>query len=103
MIKKFNEFMNESHSNVSNNKKGYKPKNKKELEKLETSKNLQKVREKYRNEKIIDYLRSMIATIITSDFAIISYEDPKIDNRVIDCNKVSDIIMEEMLLYALLI
>ena len=77
--------------------------NKKELEKLETSKNLQKVREKYRNEKIIDYLRSMIATIITSDFAIISYEDPKIDNRVIDCNKVSDIIMEEMLLYALLI
>ena len=33
MIKKFNEFMNESHSNVSNNKKGYKPKNKKELEK----------------------------------------------------------------------
>ena len=30
MIKKFNEFMNESHSNVSNNKKGYKPKNKKE-------------------------------------------------------------------------
>ena len=77
--------------------------NKKELEKLETSKNLQKVREKYRNEKIIDYLESMIATIITSDFAIISYEDPSIDNRVIDCNKVSDIIMEEMLLYALLI
>jgi len=77
--------------------------NKKELEKLETSKNLQKVREKYRNEKIIDYLRSMIATIITSDFAIISYEDPKIDNRIIDCNKVSDIIMEEMLIYALLI
>ena len=34
MIKKFNEFMNESHSNVSNNKKGYKPKNKKELEKI---------------------------------------------------------------------
>ena len=34
MIKKFNEFMNESHSNVSNNKKGYKPKDKKELEKI---------------------------------------------------------------------
>ena len=34
MIKKFNEFMNESHSNVSNKKKGYKPKNKKELKKI---------------------------------------------------------------------
>ena len=30
MIKKFNDFINESHSNVSNNKKGYKPKDKKE-------------------------------------------------------------------------
>ncbi|MDD3121983.1 MAG: hypothetical protein PHC62_00540 [Candidatus Izemoplasmatales bacterium] len=77
--------------------------NKKELEKLESSKNLPKVREKYKNDKIIEYLQSTIATILTSDFQIISYEDSKIDGRMIDCNKVSDIIMEEILLYALLI
>lgn len=77
--------------------------NKKELEKLESSKNMPKIREKYRNEKIIEQIQGYIATILTSDFRIISYDDPSIDGVMIDCNKVSDIIMEELLVYVLLI
>lgn len=77
--------------------------NKKELEKFESSTNLPKVREKYHNEKIIEYLLSIAATILASEFQIVSFEDEKIDGRMIDCNKVSDIIMEEILQYALLI
>lgn len=73
------------------------------MERLENSKNLPKVREKYRDEKKIEILQGIIATILTSEFQIISYDDPNIDGKMIDCNKVSDIIMEEMLLYALLI
>lgn len=77
--------------------------NKKELEKLESSKNLAKVREKYRDEKKIEILQGIIATILTSEFQIISYDEPNIDGKMIDCNRVSDIIMEELLIYALLI
>lgn len=77
--------------------------NKKELDKIEASKITEKIYKKYRSKNIMDLIQSQIATVLTSEFKIISYDDNKIDGMSIDCNKVSDIIIEEMLMYVLLV
>jgi hypothetical protein len=80
---------------------GRKSVNKKELVKLESSPYYDMIMKKYRNEKIVKNILSMIATIISSDFSIIDYYNHEIDGRHIDT--VPDIIIEEVLMYTLLI
>ena len=80
---------------------GRKTVNKKELLKLEASPYYDMIMKKYRNEKIVKNILSMIATIISSDFTIIDYYDRNLDGKKIET--VPDIVIEEVLMYTLLI
>lgn len=80
---------------------GRKSVNKKELIKLESSSYYDMIMKKYRNEKIVKNILSMIATIISSDFSVIDYYNHNIDGKRIDT--ISDIVIEEVLMYTLLI
>ena len=75
--------------------------NKKELFKMQQSQYYHLVEEKYKNEKILKQVLSTIATIITSTFHIIDFYDRELNGQVIKIE--SDIIIEEALLYILLI
>ena len=75
--------------------------NKKELVKMEQSQYYPLVRDKYKNDKILKQILGTIATLITSSFQIIDYEDPEINGKPIIVE--TDIIIEESLLYILLI
>ena len=80
---------------------GRKSLNKKESTKLENSENYPAVINKYRNEKAVKIILNYIASIISSDFRIIDIHNPNINGKLIDV--VPDIIIEEMLLFVLLI
>ncbi len=80
---------------------GRKVVNKKELVKLESSPNYQLILEKYKNEKIVKQILSIVATIISSDFSIIDYKNTDIHGKKIEI--IPDLIMEETLMYILLI
>lgn len=80
---------------------GRKSVNKKELMKLESSSYYPMIVNKYHNEKIMKNILSMVATIISSDFSIIDYNNHNIDGKRIDA--VPDIVIEEVLAYTLLI
>ena len=73
--------------------------NKKELMLIEASPTYQKILEKYQNENILKYIRSIVATVISSDFSIVDL-DSEIDGKRIDI--VIPIIIEEILLYILI-
>ena len=75
--------------------------NKKELQKMEQSQYFPLVQEKYKNEKIQKQILGTIATIITSSFTIIDFDDKELHGRPISIE--SDIIIEEALIYILLI
>ena len=75
--------------------------NKKEQIKMEQSQYYPLVRDKYKNDKIMKQILSTIATIITSNFRIIDYNDKELHGKPISIE--SDIIIEEALLYILLI
>lgn len=55
--------------------------------------------EKYQNDNILKYIRSIVATILSSDFTIVDM-DKEIDGKRIDM--VVQIIIEEVLLYILI-
>ena len=80
---------------------GRKSINKKEMAKMESISYFDQVTNKYRNDKIKKNILSMIATMISSDFSIIDYHNREIDGKKIIT--VPDIIMEETLIYTLLI
>jgi Trk K+ transport system NAD-binding subunit len=80
---------------------GRKTVNKKEMTKLESSKYYPMVVKKYQNEKIIRQILSTIATIISSDFRIVDFKDLSLNGRLIET--VPDMIIEEYLMYTLLI
>ena len=80
---------------------GRKSVNKKELIKMQTSPCYPMVMNKYRNEKVIKNILSTIATIISSDFTVIDYENRNIDGKKIET--IPDIIIEEVLIYTLLV
>ena len=80
---------------------GRKSVNKKELIKMQSSTYYPMVLNKYRNEKVIKQILSNIATIISSDFSVIDYNNRNIDGRRIET--VPDIIIEEFLVYVLLV
>ena len=75
--------------------------NKKEFLKLERSENYPKIIEKYKLEKTIKIILGYIASIISSEFRIIDANNPKLDGKMI--NIVPDIVIEEMLMFALMI
>ena len=69
--------------------------------KLEASPTYPLVVEKYRNEKIIKQILTIIATIISSEFEFIDYNNPELHGKRIEMDP--DLIIEEVLNYALLI
>lgn len=75
--------------------------NKKEETKLKMSSYYPEIIKKYRNERIINQILSNIATVISSNFRVIDYENPSIDGLQIE--PVPDIVMEEMLGITLMI
>ena len=75
--------------------------NKKEFVKLELSPIYQQIKEKYRNEKIEKQILSIIATIMSSDFEAIDFDDPSIDGTRIQI--IPELILEEIPVYISLI
>lgn len=75
--------------------------NKKELLRMQQSQYYQLIQDKYKNEKIQKQILGTVATIITSSFHIIDFEDKELHGKPIMIE--SDIIIEEALLYILLI
>ena len=75
--------------------------NKKEFTRMQQSQYYQLIVDKYKNEKIIKQILGTVATIITSTFHIIDYDDPELHGQPIVVE--SDMIIEEALLYILLI
>ena len=71
--------------------------NKKEFTRIESSPYYKQIIDKYKNPKIEKYILSLIATILTSDFRIIDYNDPEIDGKKIV--NIPDIISEEIMMY----
>lgn len=75
--------------------------NKKELIRMEQSQYYPLVVDKYKNDKIVKQILGTIATIITSSFNIIDFDDPELHGKPIVVEP--DMIIEEALLYVLLI
>ena len=75
--------------------------NKKELTKIQSSQFYQLVIDTYKNPKIEDQILSMIAGILSSEFEIIDFYDDELDGRKVDTN--IDLLLEEVLMYVLLI
>ena len=75
--------------------------NKKELTKLESSPLWEKIKNKYRNDKIEKHILSIIAIILTSEFEIIDPYDKELDKQKITV--IPELICEEILMYISLI
>ena len=75
--------------------------NKKEQSRLETATYFQQIRDKYRSEKIEQYILEVMATIVSSKFQLIDFEDPDIDGTVAEFS--SDMIYDEIAMYVCLI
>ena len=71
--------------------------NKKELMKLEASQYYPIVNDKYKNDKIIKNILSIIATILSSKFTIVSYDEPELHGQPIPI--IPDFICEEVLMF----
>lgn len=75
--------------------------NKKEIAEMESSQYYPLVEEKYKNPKILNQVLGTIATIITSSFSVIDYNDKEFNGTPITVE--TRIIIEEFLMYILLI
>lgn len=75
--------------------------NKKELTKLESSPLWEKIKDKYRNDKIEKHILGIIAVILSSEFEIIDPEDCELDGQRITV--IPELICEEILMYISLI
>lgn len=75
--------------------------NKKELLKIQSSQFYKMVQDKYKNPKIENQILSMIAGILSSEFEIIDFYNDELDGKTIDTN--IDLLLEEVLIYVLLI
>lgn len=75
--------------------------NKKEFVKIESDPLWQQIRLKYRNPKIEQEILGQIAVILSSEFKIIDFYDKDLDGKKIEI--ISDIVVQEYLLYILLI
>lgn len=75
--------------------------NKKEMLKLENSEVFQAIKLKYKNPKIEKQVLGMIATILSSDFEVIDYEDPEMNGRKLIV--IPDYIIDEVSMFISLI
>lgn len=75
--------------------------NKRELLKLESSPYFTSIMNKYKSEKAKMEILSLIATILSSEFQIIDYNDPELHGRTIECQP--ELISDEILMYINLI
>ena len=75
--------------------------NKKEMIKIQSSPYYELLYKRYRNEKAVKQILSIIATIISSNWRIIDYHDKELHGKVIDI--LPDFVIEEVMAYALLI
>lgn len=75
--------------------------NKRELTRMEQSQYYPLVVDKYKNDKILKQILGTVATIITSSFNIIDFDDPELNGKLIVVEP--EMIIEEALLYILLI
>lgn len=75
--------------------------NKKEIADMQASQYYSLIEDKFKNPKIMQQILGTIATIITSTFSVIDYNDPSIHGKQI--NVETRIIIEETLMYVLLI
>ena len=71
------------------------------MTKLENSEFYNNIKTKYKNPKIEKLILTTIATIISSDFDIIDYENPDLNGKRISI--VSDLVIDEILCYINLI
>ena len=75
--------------------------NKKEIAEMEVSQYYPLVEDKFKNPKILNQVLGTIATIITSSFSVIDYQDIEFNGTPITVE--TKIIIEEFLMYILLI
>ena len=75
--------------------------NKKEQLRLENATYFQQIRDKYKSEKIEQYILELMATIVASKFQIIDYEDRELDGRIEEFN--TDVLYDEIAMYVTLI
>lgn len=75
--------------------------NKKEITEMESSQYYPLVEDKFKNPKILNQILGTVATIITSSFSVIDYEDRELNGLNIAVE--TRIIIEEFLMYILLI
>lgn len=75
--------------------------NKKELMKIQSSQFYQLILDKYKNPKIENQILSMIASILSSEFEIIDFYDDELDGKLVLTD--TDLLLEEVLMYILLI
>ena len=75
--------------------------NKKEQLRLENATYFQQIRDKYKSEKIENYILELMATIVASRFQIIDYEDRSIDGQIWEFT--SDVLYDEIAMYVTLI
>ena len=74
--------------------------NKKEEKDLASSQYYPMLMDKYRSEKVMQQILSTFATVISSTFRVIDYENPEINGKIIDC--IPAIVLEELQLMTLL-
>ena len=74
--------------------------NKKEEKDLMSSQYYSLLFDKYRSEKVMQQILSTFATVISSTFRIIDYDNPEMNGKIIDC--IPAIVLEELLLCCLL-
>ena len=75
--------------------------NKRELIKLESSALYDRIKEKYKSDKIEKHILGIIAVILSSDFEMIDYDDRELDGTPISI--IPELVCEEVLMYISLI
>ena len=74
--------------------------NKRELTKLKMSPYYKILVDKYRNPKIEEMLYEITATILSSEFQIIDYNNAEdLNGKIINCTKLPEIVVEEVLMF----
>ena len=74
--------------------------NKKEEKDLKSSQYYPLLMDKYRSEKVMQQILSTFATVISSNFRVIDYNNPELHGKTIDC--MPAIVLEELQLMTLL-
>lgn len=75
--------------------------NKKEMTRIESGELYQRIKDKYKSDRIIKQILSIIAALLSSEFEYIDYQDSDIDGKTIDV--ISEIASEEILMYVSMI